>query len=147
MNSVLTIFYIDDDQDDREFFSEIVELIDERAEVVTLRNGKELMHALENLPPAPNCLFLDINMPGMNGFEVLKKLRENVEHKELPIVMFSTSGDKSTIDKSRELGASLFVQKSGTLDNLTRSIKYALSIDWATFEPNDKTFVYKNMAV
>ena len=147
MNSVLTVFYIDDDQDDREFFSEIVELIDEHAEVVTLRNGKELLDTLEKLPPPPNCLFLDINMPGMNGFEVLKKLRENVSHKELPVVMFSTSGDRSTIDKSRELGASLFVQKSGTLDNLTRSIKHALSIDWNTFEADDRTFVYKNTAV
>lgn len=142
MNSGLTIFYTDDDRDDLEFFREIVDMIDDSVEVVTLRDGQELMNALHNPPPTPHCIFLDINMPGMNGFEALKQVRKSEQHKELPIVMFSTSGDNGTIQKSRELGASLFVQKSGMFDQLKRSIEHALNINWATFRANEQNFAY-----
>jgi len=143
MNSGLTVYYIDDDQDDREFFSEIVDLVDENARVVTFRNGQELLDALQVGPQERACLFLDINMPGMNGFEVLAKLRESDAHRDLPVIMFSTSGDAVTIEKSKELGANLFVQKSALLENLRQSIRHALNINWATFEPTDTNFVYK----
>ncbi|MGV3459202.1 MAG: response regulator [Flavobacterium sp.] len=143
MSGALTIIYTDDDQEDLEFFKEIVDLIDENVEVTTLRNGKALLQELEERATEPNCLFLDVNMPGMNGFETLKQLRSSEKFGHVPVVMFSTSGDQVTIDKSRELGASLFVQKSGVLDNLRKSIKHALEIDWATFRSDDKNFVYK----
>lgn len=142
MNSGLTIFYTDDDRDDLEFFKEIVDMIDETVEVVTLRDGQELINALHNPPPTPHCIFLDINMPGMNGFETLKQVRNSEAHKELPIVMFSTSGDDSTVARSRELGASLYVQKSGVFDQLKRSIEHALKIDWATFTTTEHNFLF-----
>lgn len=143
MSSGLTVYYIDDDQDDREFFSEIVDLIDENVQVITLRNGQELIDALDTSPPGRYCLFLDINMPGANGYDILKKLRESERHKNIPVIMFSTSGDAVTIKKSKELGASLFVQKSAHLENLTKSIRHAININWSTFEPTDENFVYK----
>jgi PleD family two-component response regulator len=142
MNSGLTIFYIDDDRDDLEFFKEIVDMIDDTVEVVTLRNGNDLMYALNNPPPTPYCIFLDINMPVMNGFEALKQVRALAAHKELPVVMFSTSGDNSTIERARELGASLYVQKSGMFDQLKRSIEHALSINWSTFRATEQNFLY-----
>lgn len=143
MSGALTIIYTDDDQEDLEFFKEIVDLIDENVEVTTLRNGKALLQELEERTTEPDCLFLDVNMPGMNGFETLKQLRSSEKFGHVPVVMFSTSGDQVTIDKSRELGASLFVQKSGVLDNLRKSVKHVLEIDWATFRSDDRNFVYK----
>lgn len=142
MNSGLTIFYTDDDREDLEFFKEIVDMIDESVDVVALRDGHALMKALHNPPPTPHCVFLDINMPGMNGFETLRQVRNSEQHKELPIVMFSTSGDDTAIERSRELGANLYVQKSGIFEQLKRSIEHTLSINWATFKANDNNFVY-----
>ena len=144
MSFGLTVYYIDDDQDDREFFSEIVDLVDENARVITFRNGQELLDAIESSPQERACLFLDINMPGMNGFDVLQKLRESDKHKNIPVIMFSKSGDAATIKKSKELGASLFVQKSAQLENLTKSIRHAININWSTFETTDENFVYKS---
>ncbi|MEL1244338.1 response regulator [Flavobacterium sp. DGU11] len=140
MKSGLTIFYTDDDQDDLDFFKEIVDMIDAGVIVVTQKNGNQLIDALNNPPPHPHVLFLDINMPGMTGFDILKKVRQS--DKKLPIVMFSTSGDEQTIKRSRELGASYYVPKSGVFEQLKKSIEYALGINWGSFVPTDKNFVY-----
>jgi len=142
MKNDLTIFYTDDDQDDLEFFKEIVAEICSDYNVITQNNGLDLLHALNNPPPTPYVIFLDINMPGINGLDVLKKVRESAKHKLLPIVMFSTSNDEATIKKSRELGASYYMPKSGAFDSLKKSIEHALSINWAGFIPNDKNFLY-----
>ena len=78
--SKYTIFYADDDLDDLEFFREIIENLDADVNLVTQQNGQEVLHALNNPPPNPHLLFLDINMPGMTGFDVLQKVRESQNH-------------------------------------------------------------------
>ena len=142
MKEDVTIFYADDDQDDLEFFKEIVSEIGENFNVITQNNGEELLNAIKNPPPHPHVVFIDINMPGINGLEVLKKLRADGMHKELPIVMFSTSKDEDIIAKSRQLGASYYMPKSGMFDQLKKSIEHALSINWSNFTANDNNFVY-----
>lgn len=142
MKNEFTIFYTDDDQEDLDYFKEIIELIDDEYTVVTQQNGQQLLHTLNNPPPTPHIVFLDINLPGMNGFEILKKIRSITNHKHLPVVMFSTSNDKVAINTSRELGANYYVPKSGAFDNLKKSIEHTLRINWGTFSPNEKNFVY-----
>lgn len=142
MKNELTIFYTDDDQDDLDFFKEIVSEINGNYNVITQTNGLELLYALDNPPPTPYLIFLDINMPGINGLDVLKKVRESAQHKLLPVVMFSTSIDESIIEKSRNLGASFYMPKSNVFDQLKKSIEHALSINWTGFKPNDTNFVY-----
>lgn len=143
MKRDLTIFYTDDDAEDLEFFREIVDIIDEDVVVHTHNSGLDLMNALDNPPPTPHVMFLDINMPGMTGFDILKKVRESENHRELPIVIFSTSGDDFAVEKSRQLGASMYVQKSSVFDQLKKSIEHALAINWNTFIPTDQNFRYQ----
>lgn len=142
MKKEFTIFYTDDDQDDLDFFTEIVDSIDNNYKVVTYTNGKQLLEALRNPPPTLHILFLDINMPGMNGLEVLKMIRESENYKNLPIVMFSTSTDKETIQKSFELGANFYVPKSGMFDQLKKSIEHAVKMNWNNFTTTENNFVY-----
>lgn len=144
MKNELTIFYTDDDQEDVEFFREIVSDIDDSWNVVTQSGGEQLLHALDNPPPHPYVVFLDINMPGMTGFDVLKELRKNRQHKELPVVMFSTSKDIAAIEKSRLLGATYYMPKSGMFDQLKKSIEHVLGINWPSFITTDKNFVYSH---
>lgn len=144
MNHEFTIFYTDDDQDDIEFFREIINSFGSGYSLVTQNNGDQLLHALNNPPPNPHLLFLDINMPGLNGLEVLKKIRESRNPENLPIVMFSTSGDVNTINKSRELGANYYVQKSNVFDQLKRSIEHTLAINWGSFVPTENNFIYNH---
>ncbi|QEE50429.1 response regulator [Flavobacterium alkalisoli] len=141
MNNELTVFYTDDDQEDIDFFREIIDIIDSNVKVVTQRNGEELLNALNNPPPTPYLVFLDINMPGMNGLETLKRVRESDQHKNLPVVMFSTSSDDITIQQSKELGASFYVPKSGAFDKLKKSIEHTLKMNWENNSDSNE-FVY-----
>jgi DNA-binding NarL/FixJ family response regulator len=81
-------------------------------------------------------------MPGMNGLEILENVRSSVQHKNLPVIMFSTSSDKNVIEESRKLGASYYMTKSSAFDRLKKSIEHALKINWNTFSPTENNFVY-----
>lgn len=139
MKSEFTIFYTDDDKDDLQFFTEIVDEINVNYNVVTQNNGQQLLDALDNPPPTPYMIFLDINMPGMNGLETLQKIREN--NVNTPIVMFSTSNDDTIIEQSRNLGANFYVTKSSMFDELKKSIERTLAIDWRSFIPTKNNFI------
>ncbi len=148
MNSVNdpVVFYVDDDQDDRELFHDIAKEKSKDISVYTYDQGEKLLAALKNPPPKPECVFVDLNMPGISGFEVIEEIRKADQTKDVPVVVISTSADTDTIDRCRELGASYYIPKSNDYKTLTRSIQHALSIDWDTFEPGDKNFVFKRTA-
>jgi CheY-like chemotaxis protein len=140
----MTIFYTDDDKEDLDFFREATESIDQNIEVVTLGGSSQLLHIIDNPPSHPHILFLDLNMPGLNGFDVLEILRSKDASQYLPIVIFSTSNDEELIRKSRELGANFYVPKSVSFESLRRSIEHAINIDWTNFIPNPQNFLYQN---
>ena len=77
-------------------------------------------------------VLLDINMPRVNGFETLKKIRADAEFKDVPVIMLSASDDESDMFEAFDLGASGYVVKPfkadeffAALTNLPQ-IKYQL---------------------
>lgn len=144
MNEKLTIFYTDDDIDDLEFFKSIVKMITDDYAVVTHMDGNQLLHALENPPPNPYLLFLDINMPGMSGLEVLQTVRKSEKHAALPIIMFSTTQDKYIIEKTRVLGANYYLPKAENFKLLRKSIEHTLNINWSSFSADNSNYLYNN---
>lgn len=144
MRNEFTIFYTDDDAEDLEFFTEVTSAMGDHLNIVTQNNGKKLLHDLKNPPPNPHIVFLDLNMPGFSGFDVLQQLGSSNEYKNLPIVIFSTSSDEQTIAKSMELGASFYVSKPTDYTLLKKTIQHTLNINWDTFKPSKENFVYLN---
>lgn len=140
--SLYNIFYADDDIDDREVFKEIVNEINEEVLLFTQENGEELMQLLKSPPPTPHVIFLDLNMPVKNGYEVLKEIRNSERLKDYPIVVFSTANDTATIAEVKKLGASLYINKPGDYTDLYKILKHVLTIDWSTFKADGKDFVY-----
>ena len=67
----------------------------------------------------PDLILLDINMPNKNGFEVLAELKSDPVLRRLPVVVFSTSDSQEDIERAYEEGASSFITKPVTLDDLT----------------------------
>jgi len=144
MKNELTIFYTDDDAEDLDFFIEVTSSLGDHLNIVTQSNGQKLLHDLKNPPPNPHILFLDLNMPGFSGLDVLQQLRSSDKFKKLPIVIFSTSSDEKNIAKSLELGASFYVTKPTDFSLFKKTIQHTLSINWDTFKPSKENFVYLN---
>lgn len=142
MNTEFTIFYTDDDAEDLEFFKEASSELGYKLNVITQNNGKKLLYDLDNPPPNPHVIFLDLNMPGFSGFDVLQEIRNSINYKNFPIIVFSTSSDDQTITKSRELGATYYIPKPTDFDRLKKIIKYVLTVDWNDFITNEQNFVY-----
>jgi response regulator RpfG family c-di-GMP phosphodiesterase len=139
-----TIFYTDDDEDDLSIFADAVESLPKKIKLQTYTGGEKLLNAIYNPPPTPHVVFLDLNMPGKNGFDVLTELKSSDEKSNIPVIIFSTSNEPSIIEKCRTLGANLFITKPVLMKDIVKSINHALEIDWKQFSPTEKTFVYKS---
>lgn len=88
------VFYADDDPDDLELVQEAFARYSNRVEVVTARDGNAALNYFSSLredQPAPCLIILDVNMPMMNGKEVLKRLRDMLRFESVPVVLFTTS--------------------------------------------------------
>jgi two-component system chemotaxis response regulator CheY len=72
----------------------------------------------------PDLLLLDINMPEVNGIDLLEYIRRRPEWKDLPILMFSSEATDQQIDECLKLGADGFVGKPVTIDELETAISY-----------------------
>ena len=140
--SKITIFYVDDDKDDLEYFENAMSTIDENVEIYTHNQPECLLTALDNPPPHPHLLFVDLNMPGINGFEILENVRKSPVHKTLPVVIFSTSTDNDVIKKSKELGANYYLPKPSSYLHLKKSLQHILQIDWRKFDPQKESFIH-----
>ncbi|HVX26580.1 MAG TPA: response regulator [Parafilimonas sp.] len=139
----IIIFYADDDQDDRDTFTDALNEVYDASKLFTHEDGDDLLNALNNPPPRATIVFVDLNMPGKTGFEVIKEIKNSHNLQDLPIVVVSTSSDEKTIKATKELGANFYIPKPTNYNDLKKSINYALNIDWGTFKPQLYDFVYR----
>jgi len=88
------VLYADDDSDDLELVQEAFSRYSNNVEVVTVRDGSQALSYLNRLAdedPAPCLIILDVNMPVLNGKEVLRRLRNVDRFEAVPAVLFTTS--------------------------------------------------------
>lgn len=102
---------IDDDEDDQEFFILALEESQQDISCVVAENGLKGLKMLETMSRLPDVIFLDLNMPLMDGKECLEKLKENEQLKHIPVVIYSTTSDSYETSKLLKLGAQDFVSK------------------------------------
>jgi CheY-like chemotaxis protein len=143
MNDII-IFYTDDDEDDLSIFADAVDSLQKKIVLQTYTGGEKLLNAIYNQPPTPSVIFLDLNMPGKNGFDVLAELSNNDAKKDIPVIIFSTSNEPGIIEKCRALGASYFVTKPVFISDIIKIINFTLEIDWKNFSTTEQNFVYKS---
>lgn len=109
-------FVIDDDLDDQEIFTLAAKKASLAIQCAFANDG---VHAIEQLSReaefTPGCIFLDVNMPRMNGIECLEQLKLIARLQHVPIFMCSTSADPRIIEKAKALGARDFIVKPATL--------------------------------
>ena len=142
---IKNVYLADDDCDDVEFFREALSDVSDTAEFSSGKNGMELLKKLLYPElPVPDIIFLDINMPLMNGLECLKEIKSHLHLRDIPVVMYSTSALPDTIETAHTLGANLFIEKPSDFQNLKNILKPVLHMDWSErHQPDLAQFVYK----
>jgi CheY-like chemotaxis protein len=117
-------FLIDDDIDDQEIFLMALQEVDESINCVIANDGVDGLKKLNDDPLfIPDYIFLDVNMPKMNGMQCLPEIKKLPRLKDVKIIMFSTSADSRIIRASKELGANDFVVKPAGLSPLIDVLK------------------------
>jgi CheY-like chemotaxis protein len=136
------IFYTDDDIDDQDLFRDALTEIDDSLVLITASDGDVLLRMLKQSDVKPRVIFLDLNMPRKNGYEVLEAIRRDEKLKHFPVVIFSTTSNDKAISKTREMGANLFVSKPLSYKGLKQAIATCVNMDWKNFDPASNTYFH-----
>lgn len=118
------VFLIDDDPDDRDFFCEALEEVAADILCYTAVNGRKALSQIINKEiETPDVIFLDINMPQMNGWQVLSTLKQYEPYESVPVIMYSTSSHPEDIEKARQLGALCLFTKPNDYNDLKKALE------------------------
>ena len=127
----LLIALADDDHEDRALFELAINQIDIETDLKLFKNGLELIQYLRRPETIlPNIIFLDLNMPSMNGFECLKELKRDPGLQGITVVIYSTSSSEKDINETFLNGANIYVNKPVHFEDLKKTLHKILSIDW-----------------
>ncbi len=133
MNNSPKCLLIEDDVDDQEIFCMAVHKIDAQIECIISKDGVQAIKLLEaDQSLKPDYIFIDVNMPKMDGMECLRRIKELPQAAESIIFMFSTSSEPTFIDKSKILGANCFIVKPPALSLLTEKLEEIFKTNRAT---------------
>lgn len=125
---VKDVLLVDDDLDDVEIFQEALNEVDSLINFHSAKNGRKALELLlSKQTGAPDLIFLDINMPEMNGWRCLTELKNTPLLKHIPVVMYSTSNIKSDEQRASNLGAIAFYQKPERMEELKRLLRTVIS--------------------
>jgi CheY-like chemotaxis protein len=121
MKQVESILYVDDDLDDQSIFIEALQEVHPSFKCQVASNGIEALELLQTIAK-PLCIYLDINMPMMDGIETLKRLKADAELSHIPVFMLSTSRSASHEIEARRLGATDYLTKPNAYCEYVRII-------------------------
>ena len=124
------IFLVDDDTDDQLFFTDALKEIDSGIICTIANNGREALDKLKKSNPLPEILFLDLNMPFMNGYECLSYLKNETRLARIPVVIFTTSNDPKDAETTHQLGADVFLSKPNEFGLLRDKLELILNINF-----------------
>lgn len=108
------------------------------------RDGEELMEYLANVDKMPDVIFLDLNMPRKNGKECLRELRASKQFDFTPIVIFTTSLNPIDIQETYNQGASFFMRKPNSFEELKETLHKLLDSDLNGGQRSREKFVVPN---
>ena len=127
-NAILKILLIDDDEDDYVVFKLALSEIDEAIQLFYGSCADDISHLL--LQTRPQLIFLDINLPRINGIECLQQLQNDDQGNHIPVVMYSSSELPRDLQQSYDAGAVLYFRKPTDISTLIAALKQIIALDW-----------------
>ena len=119
--------HVDDDQDDHEIFSMALSSVNPSIQCIYFDSAKSALCIMEDENfRAPDYIFLDLNMPGINGLQLLEILKTTKDLAAIPVIIYSTSILPADYEKARLLGATGFLIKPSSLPELIKELNQIL---------------------
>jgi CheY-like chemotaxis protein len=127
-NRQVEILLVEDNEDDIVIIQEVFADMKLASIVNTVRDGEEALAYLRRkgkykAARMPDIVLLDINMPKMNGFEVLEEMKKDPRLQSLPVIMLTMSHREEDVVRSYEKGACSYIHKLVDLDQFKQRIK------------------------
>jgi two-component system response regulator len=134
-----TILLVEDNPDDEDLTTRALKNINQKNKLVVARDGAEAVeylfaqgkHQGRDINKLPVLVLLDLQLPKIDGFGVLRRLRASEHTKYLPVVILTSSAEQEDILQSYGLGANSYVRKPIDFDDFTRTVEQ-LSPYWLT---------------
>jgi CheY-like chemotaxis protein len=120
--AVKVCLLIDDDKEDQLFFAEALGKINGEVKLVIAEDASSAMAILREGTP-PDYVFLDLFLPGIDGYEFLLHLKRDIKHRRIPVIIYSRLNDPSQAAKSKKLGASDYLSKTYDVYELKELLK------------------------
>ncbi|MDF2448370.1 MAG: response regulator [Bacteroidota bacterium] len=140
MNELIHCLIVDDDPDDQEIFMMCVRKICPNVVCLTSNSGVEALKLLKDNPHyTPDFIFLDVNMPKMNGIDCLKSLKLVKRLTDTRILMYSTSSESDIVKESIKIGAYDFIIKSAKTSELKDKLSVIFDIV-SKIDPSKKLY-------
>jgi len=128
------ILLIEENNDDEILFREALVDFPEKLNIFSCHDGKEAIDFFRNLEddlvisfPKPNLVFLDLNLPIISGFEVLKDIKRRRSLQNIPVVVFTRSTKEEDMNTSYRLHASGFIHKSFSYNEIKQQLHKTLA--------------------
>ncbi len=129
MKQTKTCLIVDDDADDQEIFLMCLKQIsNNEIECLTANNGVEAITMLVDKEYTPSYIFIDVNMPKMNGIDCLRIIKNIDRLKYSKIFMYSTTSEGSALATSQQLGANDFIIKPSSSTMLKEKLSKIFEI-------------------
>lgn len=126
----LRIVLIEDNQDHAKILKWAFEQTKRQTQLTFFQDAESaLSHLRQNSQGptvSPDLIFLDFNLPRMDGREVLRLLKSDTNSKDVPVIILSSSDREEDVKKAYELGASTYISKSLILNELSNSLESIL---------------------
>lgn len=120
MKRPLTYFLVDDDSDDTALFEEVMQQVDPAVTVQIAGDGQQALDTLFAQSQTPNLIFLDLNMPRLDGKQCLSQLKMDDRLSRIPVIMYTTSSQSQDIEETMLKGAICFITKPSSVSELKK---------------------------
>lgn len=121
----MVCYLIDDDDDDRDFFAIALAEVDRTVLLKTAESAEKALQTLEAREVIPDIIFLDINMPRIDGWECLRLMRKLPSLKETPVIIYSTSDSGFMVPENPEHNG--FLTKQARISELVKKLREIFS--------------------
>lgn len=132
------VLLVEDNQDDAELIIRSLKKSRIANKVDWARSGEEALEFIDNLENGlPALILLDLKLPGINGDEVLKGIRDRDKSRNVPVVLLTSSDEDEDVKKIYELGANSYIVKPVNFDKFVSAVEQ-LGMYWLVLNEIDE---------